>query len=50
LWSFDRGLIAALAARLERRMTFSLSVTDRELYVTIGSDTFTRALVRRPLG
>jgi uncharacterized protein YaeQ len=38
LYAIDRGLIKALVERLERRVTFSMSVTDRELYVSIGSD------------
>lgn len=50
LWAVDRGLVAALADRLERRMAFSLSVTDRELYVCIGSDTLTGAVVRHLIG
>ena len=39
IWALDRALLAALTARLERRMSFSLSVSDHELYVSIGSDT-----------
>jgi uncharacterized protein YaeQ len=49
LWSFDRSFVAALVARLERRMTFSLSVTDRELYLAIGSDTIAGLVTRHPL-
>jgi uncharacterized protein YaeQ len=49
LWAIDRALVAELAARLERRMAFSLSVTDRELYLAIGSDTLTGKVVRHPL-
>jgi uncharacterized protein YaeQ len=49
LWAVDRRLISQLAARLDRRMTFAISVTDRELYVSIGSDTLTGGLVRYPL-
>ena len=49
LWAIDRALVAALAARLERRMAFSLSVTDRELYLAIGSDTLTGKITRHPL-
>jgi uncharacterized protein YaeQ len=49
LWAMDRQLISQLATRLDRRMTFALSVTDRELYVSIGSDTLTGRLVRYPL-
>jgi len=46
LWGIDRPFLAALVARLERRMAFSLAVTDRELYVAIGSATLT-GLVKR---
>ena len=49
LWAIDRGLVADLAARLARRMRFSLSVTDRELYLSIGSDTLTGKVMRHPL-
>ena len=46
LYAMDRGLIAALAARLERRVAFSASITDRELYVSIGTDTLTGVVTR----
>ena len=46
LYAIDRALIAALVARLERRVAFSLSVTDRELYLSIGGDTLTGRVVR----
>jgi len=36
LCSIDRELIAALVGRLDRRMAFAMSVTDRELYISIG--------------
>jgi len=49
LWAVDRRLIGLLAERLERRMTFAMSVTDRDLYVSIGADTLTGRLVRYPL-
>jgi uncharacterized protein YaeQ len=35
LHAIDRGLLAQLAARLTRRMAFALSVTGRQLYVTL---------------
>ena len=38
LYALDRRLVDELVSRLERRVAFSLSVTDRELYVSIGSD------------
>jgi uncharacterized protein YaeQ len=45
LYAIDRALISALVARLERRVAFSLSVTDRELYLSIGTDNLTGAVV-----
>ena len=40
LHALDRGLLAALVARLERRTRFSLSVSGRHLFVAIGAETF----------
>jgi uncharacterized protein YaeQ len=37
----DRELIAALVARLARRMEFDLSVAERNLYITLGEETLT---------
>jgi uncharacterized protein YaeQ len=45
LYAIDRALIRDLAARLERRMSFSLALADRELYVSIGADTLTGRVV-----
>ncbi len=50
LYAFDRALITALAARLERRMVFSLSVNDHDLYLSIGRDTLTGPVSRHALG
>jgi uncharacterized protein YaeQ len=36
LYSLDRVLLAALVARLERRLAFTLAVTGGHLYVTLG--------------
>ena len=49
VWAVDRTLLAKLSARLERRMKFSLSVNDRELYLSIGSDTLTGTITRHRL-
>jgi uncharacterized protein YaeQ len=46
VYAIDRGVIGALAARLERRMGFDLSVSDRELYLTIGGATLTGSVSR----
>jgi uncharacterized protein YaeQ len=39
--AMDRELVAALVARLERRMDFDLSVSEKTLYVSIGEETLT---------
>jgi len=46
LYAIDRALVAALASRLERRVAFSISITDREIYLSIGNETLT-GTVRR---
>ena len=45
-YALDRALVAALVARLERRVAFSLSISDRELYLSIGADNLTGTVVR----
>jgi uncharacterized protein YaeQ len=49
LYAIDRSLIAGVVARLERRMGFALSVADRELYVSFGTETVNGAVVRYPV-
>ena len=46
LYAIDRALVTALVARLDRRVAFSVSVADRELYVAIGTDNLRGAVVR----
>ena len=46
LYTIDRELIAEMVARLERRIAFSMSVTDREIYLSIGSDNLTSKVER----
>ena len=46
IYSLDRGFIGQLSQHLDRRMAFSLSVSDRELYVSIGSEQLTGTVVR----
>jgi len=50
LYAIDRRLIGALAARLERRLSFGLSMNDGDLYVSIGADTLTGGVVRHRVG
>jgi uncharacterized protein YaeQ len=49
LYALDRGLLAGLAARLERRMQLGVSVTGRHLFVTIGGTTLDGAVERLSL-
>jgi len=46
LYAVDRELVSALVERLERRVEFGVSITDRELFVSIGRDTLTGRITR----
>jgi uncharacterized protein YaeQ len=46
LYAIDRALVAALVARLERRVAFSMSVAQGELYVSIATENLTGHVVR----
>lgn len=46
LYAIDRTLIDGLVARLDRRMSFALSVTDRELTLSLESATLTGRVAR----
>jgi uncharacterized protein YaeQ len=46
LYALDRALVSQLVARLARRVTFSVSINDRELYVSIGSDNLSGKVAR----
>jgi uncharacterized protein YaeQ len=50
IYAVDRPLVAALAARLDRRMDFALSVNDREITISVGNDTLTGTVRRLTLG
>ena len=41
LYAVDRRLIGELAARLDRRTAFGLSISEGDLYISIGTDTLT---------
>ena len=49
IWAMDRGLLGALTSRLDRRMNFSLSVSERDLMVSLGTDSFSGPLTRLSL-
>jgi len=48
--SIGGTLVAALAARLERRMSFDLSVSEDNLYLTLADATLEGVLSRRRIG
>jgi uncharacterized protein YaeQ len=49
IWSLDRKFLTELSTSLERRMAFALSVTDRELFLAIGSKVLTGNLTRHAI-
>jgi uncharacterized protein YaeQ len=49
LYMVDRALLADLVSRLDRRMAFSVSITDRELYLSIGADNLTGRIERQSI-
>jgi uncharacterized protein YaeQ len=46
VYSLDRGFLEALGANLERRTRLGVSVSDAQLYVTVGDATFTAGIER----
>jgi uncharacterized protein YaeQ len=40
-YAMDRDFLTALAAKLQRRMTFDLSIAERTLYLTLADQTLT---------
>lgn len=50
IFSFDRGLIAALVDRLERRMAMTVSVADGHVLVALKDGTFEGGVARHHLG
>jgi len=50
LYALDRALLAALVARLERRMAFDLSVADGVLYLTLDGELLTGPVTAHRLG
>jgi uncharacterized protein YaeQ len=49
LYALDRDLIAEIVSRLDRRLRFDLSVTDRHLFLTIGDETLSGSVERLSL-
>ncbi len=49
IYSFDPEFIAALVGMLERRTTMNVSISDRQVYVTVGANTAEGEVVRHAL-
>lgn len=49
-YAMDLPLLAAVVPHLSRRVTFALSISDRELTLSIGADTFSGQIRRLALG
>jgi uncharacterized protein YaeQ len=50
IYAVDRAFVAALSARLVRRMDLSIAVAGGDVYVSIGADTLTGTVSRLTLG
>lgn len=50
IYALDRELLAALAARLVKRMCFDLAVTERTLYLTFDDQTLSGTVTPQRLG
>jgi len=46
VYSFDREFIDSVAPRLDRRTAMLLSVSDRQIYLTVGGASYTTPIVR----
>jgi uncharacterized protein YaeQ len=49
LYAIDRAWLAELGKKLDRRMNFTLTVAERNLYLTVGDDTLTCIVERLPV-
>jgi uncharacterized protein YaeQ len=50
LYAVDRDWLASLAARLKRRMEFTLTVAEKNLYLSMGDETLAGIVERIPIG
>jgi uncharacterized protein YaeQ len=49
LYALDRSFIADLLTHLDRRTTFDLTITEAQMYLTIGGETLESMVVRHTL-
>jgi len=48
VYALDPAWLAALSARLQRRMTFSLTIAEQHVYLSLGDDTFPCVIEESP--
>lgn len=47
IYALDRSLVASLAAKLDRRMSFAMSVAEHEIYLSLADATLQGAVTRQ---
>jgi uncharacterized protein YaeQ len=50
LYAVDREWLASLVERLTRRMAFTLTVAEQNVYLSLGEETFSSVIERIPVG
>jgi uncharacterized protein YaeQ len=50
IYSFERGFVEALAARIDRRTDLALTVTGRHLFADLGGSSLQSAILEQPVG
>jgi uncharacterized protein YaeQ len=49
IYPLDRELLSALTAKLERRMTLDISISERHLYITVSGETLSTVVEQRSM-
>lgn len=49
VYAIERSLVASLVAKLDRRMSFALGVSDREIFISLADQTLTGRVTRLAL-
>ncbi len=49
LYAVDRAWLAALAERLTRRMAFTLTISERHVYFSLGEETLSGVIQQVPI-
>jgi uncharacterized protein YaeQ len=49
IYPLDRELLSALTAKLERRMTLDVSISERHIYITVSGETLSTVVEQRSM-